>query len=208
MFDTETLIRATVAVIAICNPIGMAPVFLSMVAGATRQEKVRAATSASLATLVILTGAALIGRFILELFGISMGAFRVAGGLVIVLMGLEMLGGHSARAQDEKSTQTDTADDLLVPFVMPMVAGPGAITTVITLSVAYNWPAGAPVVAIVASLITAVVLWLTLWLAIANEKLITPRGQRILTRFMGLILVAIGAQLLMGGAREFFFPPG
>jgi multiple antibiotic resistance protein len=202
----EAYLQALIALLAIANPVGAAPIFLGIVQGFSREQKHVAALRASLAVFAILAVAAIAGQAILSLFGISLPAFRAAGGLVIVLMGLEMLRGEPTRVQRDPEDPQTAEGEILVPFAMPLVAGPGAITTVITLAVAHRvgYFKLLPLVALVGSLGVAVVLWLILRVTIDNERLLGERGQRILTRFMGLILVAIGFQLGLDGVREFF----
>jgi len=190
-------------VLAIANPVGSAPLFLLFVDGLSPAEKRRAAGVASLAVLVILAGSALAGRSVLALFGLQMASFQAGGGLVITLMGLEMLRGEPTRIHSEVPGDEGPQDRVLVPFAMPLVAGPGAITTVITLAVTQS-TAGLPLEALVASFVTAFVLWMMLLLVIAQERLITPRVRRLFTRFMGLILLAIGCQLGLLGIKSFF----
>jgi multiple antibiotic resistance protein len=191
------------AVLAIANPVGSAPLFLLFVDGLSRAEKRRAASLASSAVLAILAVSALAGRKVLALFGLQIASFQAAGGLVIALMGLEMLRGEPTRLHSEAPGDEDPRDRILVPFAMPLVAGPGAITTVITLAVTES--AGPlPLEALVASGVTALVLWVMLLLVIAQERLITARVRRLFTRFMGLILLAIGFQLGLQGVKSFF----
>ncbi|HJV26244.1 MAG TPA: MarC family protein [Aromatoleum sp.] len=197
-------LQAFVSLLAITNPIIAAPLFLGIVAGMPVAGKRRAAGQAAMAVLAILAGAAIGGRYILELFGISLDAFRTAGGLVIILVGLEMLRGSPSEIQRDEASPDDAQDRIVVPFAMPLVAGPGAITTAITLSVAYPSRLYLPVIALFASIATAIVLWLVLRLALVRQRLATPRVERIFTRFMGLILVAIGFQIGMLGIRDFF----
>jgi multiple antibiotic resistance protein len=199
---SEQLLQAVAAVIAIANPVGSAPLFLLFVDGLSRAEKRQAAGQASFAVLAILGVSALAGRRVLTLFGLDIASFQAAGGLVIALMGLEMLRGEPTQIHSEVPGDEDPRDRILVPFAMPLVAGPGAITTVITLAV--TSPGTLPVEALVASVLTAFVLWLMLLLVIAQERLITPRVRRLFTRFMGLILVAIGFQLGLRGIKGFF----
>lgn len=199
----EAYLQALVALLAIANPIGAAPIFLGIVQGLDPAQKRAAAVRASLSVFAILAASAILGHAILALFGISLSAFRAAGGLVIVLMGLEMLRGDATRVQHEPDRFSTADDELLVPFAMPIVAGPGAITTVITLAVTHR-TGHLPLVALAGSAGLAVLLWLTLWVMVSNERLIGMQGQRILTRFMGLILVAIGFQLGLDGVRDFF----
>lgn len=197
-------LQAFVSLLAITNPIIAAPMFLGIVADVPIAARRRAAGQAAMAVLAILAGAAVGGRYILELFGISLDAFRTAGGLVIILVGLDMLRGSPSGIQQDQASPEDAQDRIVVPFAMPLVAGPGAITTAITLSVAYPSRLYLPVIALLASVTTALVLWLVLRLALARQRLATPRIERIFTRFMGLILVAIGFQIGMLGIRDFF----
>ena len=140
----------------------------------------------------------------MQSFGISLDAFRTAGGLVIILVGLEMLRGSPSGIQTDEASPDDPRDRIFVPFAMPLVAGPGAITTAITLSVTYPSRLYLPVIALAAAVACALVIWLTLRLALIRERLVSPRAERIFTRFMGLILVAIGFQIGMLGIRDFF----
>ena len=193
----EDLVRPIIAVLAIANPLGAVPLFLSLTEDRGTGERRRAAFRAALAALG--------GRAILATFGISILAFRAAGGLVILLMGLEMLRGFPTRVQHDRPPDTD--DAIVIPLAMPLIAGPGAITTVITLTTqAPGWRG--QLNAFVAVAVTAGVLLVTLLSSNWIGERIAARGQRIFLRFMGLILVSIGAELLLTGVRTFLPPPG
>jgi len=195
---------AVAALIAIANPIGAAPVFIELTAGESRTDHRRAAERASAAVLVILVAAAVGGRWLLQLLGISTDAFRAAGGLIILLMGLEMLGGHTTRLQrhDGDQAQASPDDSIFVPFAMPLVAGPGAITTVITLT-ARN-PDLAGLVEVIAAIgVTSILLLVVLYGATLIGNRFTPRAHAILLRFLGLVLAAIGVQLILDGVKAF-----
>jgi multiple antibiotic resistance protein len=198
----RSLVQAVIAVLAIADPLGAAPVFVSLTRGMQPAERARAARRAAVAVAVILMLAALGGSAVLDLFGISLPAFRAGGGLVVLLMGLEMLGGQRTRVQPEPDgTRGD--DTLLVPFAMPLIAGPGAITTVVALSArATGWRGQVDVLVAVA--LTALAVWATLRSAGWVQRKFSARAHEILLRFMGLILVAIGAQLVLSGSAEFF----
>ncbi len=198
----ESLLQDVVALLAITNPLGAIPVFLAITKRVDSGERWSAAIRAALAVAMILAVAALAGTPILKAFGISMPAFRVAGGLVILLMGLEMLRGTPTKVQHDEETKVSAADQVLVPLAMPLIAGPGAITTVITLSArAANWREVTMVLGAV--LVIATVTFLTLSSAAWLGRKIGDRGQRILLRFMGLILAAVGAQVLLSGLHSF-----
>jgi multiple antibiotic resistance protein len=202
----DELIRSTIAVLAIANPLGAAPIFLSLTEESAPAERRSAAVQTTLAVLAILTAAALTGRAVLATFGISIPAFRAAGGLVIVLMGLEMLRGSPTRVQHEPGVPLASEDAILVPLAMPLIAGPGAITTVVTLTTESPGLRG-QVTALVAVAVTAAVLLVTLLSASQLASRISARGQRIFIRFLGLVLVAVGAQLLLTGVQTFFAQP-
>lgn len=196
------LLQHVVALLAISNPLGAAlPVFLGITAQLSAAERTSAARRAALTVTTILAVVAVAGRLILSAFGISMPALQAAGGLVILLMGLEMLHGTPSRVQHDQVEQS-TEDRLLVPLAMPLLAGPGAITTVLTLSSgAETWRDTAELLVAVA--IVGIVIGIVLASAARIGRLMGPRGQRILVRFMGLILAAVGAEILLEGVFTF-----
>lgn len=198
----EEFVRSFVALIAILNPVGAVPVFVSLMGGAEPRVRAKNARVAALTVLVILLLSALAGRWVLAAFGLSLSALRAGGGLVIVLMGLEMLRGQPTAVQHDTAPES-TADTIVVPFAMPTLAGPGSIATAITLAadkrgVEHVLTVGA------AGVLASFVVFLTLLGAGYFERVMSPRAQRILLRFMGLILVSLGAQFMLGGAKEFW----
>lgn len=197
-----TLLQDIVALLAISNPLGALPVFLAITESVTPAERLRAALRVAFAVTTILAVVALAGRPILTAFGVSMPALRAAGGLVILLMGLEMLHGAPTKVQHDQGEQESTADRILVPLAMPLLAGPGAITTVLTLSSRVEtWSE----TMMLLTAVVAVGATIAIILASATRlgSLMGSRGQRILLRFMGLILAAVGAELLLAGVYSF-----
>lgn len=194
----ESFAQATIAVVAIANPLGAAPIFLGVTEGVGDAERSRLAVRATLAVFFILVASTLVGRPLLSALGISLPAFRAGGGLIILLMGLEMLRGQRTRVQDPRKLDEDVEDTVMVPFAMPMVAGPGAITTVITLA---SHEGRAPVLVVIAAIAAmCVFLFVVLRSATWLDRRISQRSQRIFLRFMGLILVAMGVQFVADGA--------
>jgi multiple antibiotic resistance protein len=195
------LLPDIVALLAISNPLGALPVFLAITEGLTPAERTRAAVRAAIAATVILAVVVLGGRPILAAFGISMPALQAAGGLVILLMGLEMLHGAPTRVQHDEENQQST-DRVLVPLAMPLLAGPGAITTVLTLSARIqSWRN--TMMLLVAVAVVGTTIGIVLASGAPLGRLIGSRGQRILLRFMGLILAAVGAEILLAGVYTF-----
>ncbi|MEZ4255486.1 MAG: MarC family protein [Polyangiales bacterium] len=198
----EQFVRSVIALLAILNPIGAVPVFLSLGGMNDTASRLRAARTAAFAVCTILLLSAVAGRWVLAGFGLELSALRAGGGLVIVLMGLEMLRGEPTRVQHDNSNST-TNDNVVVPFAMPTVAGPGAITTAITLAANRRGLDHAAMTG--ATIVTAsAIVFAVLVLASRVERFMNPRAQRILLRFMGLILVSLGAQFVLGGAYDFW----
>ena len=200
--DSGTLLQAMIALIAIANPIAAVPVFLSLVPASDAPAQRQAANRVALAVFAILTGAVLIGRPVLEMFGVSFAAFRVGGGLVVTLTGLDMLRSGHGELTDEAVVAT-ARHQLIVPVAMPLIAGPGTIITAMTMA-ARAASAGKPTMVLVAVAVVAIVVWAVLALAGLLQQRVGTRGQAIVSRFMGLVLVAIGAQLVLGGIADFF----
>jgi len=201
--DVRDFLQATIALIAIANPFAALPVFLSLVTTDDQAAQRAAAHRVALAVFAILAGAVLVGRFVLELFGISFAAFRVGGGLVVVLTGLDMLRRQEPTPQDAVAAASNPADQLIVPMAMPLIAGPGTIITAMTMA-ARTTGGLVPWMVLIAVAVVAAVVWLVLALAGLVQRRIGTRGEAIVVRFMGLVLVAVGAQLVLGGIAEFF----
>lgn len=198
-------LHATVALVAMVNPLEAAQFFPTFTQGATPAQLRQAALKATFYAFTILTVSALVGRYILMAFGISTSAFQAAGGLVIMTVGFRMLWGEAQTAKEPSAANVNPAESvgLLVPFVMPIVTGPGAITTAITLTTRdEGWMNLLLVLG--AILLNAVILWFSLRASVMMEKWLSVRAQKLISRFMGLILLAIGAQMAMSGVRTFF----
>ncbi len=205
MSFVQTVVFMAVPLIAMVNPVAEVGLFLSLVGKNAPGERYGAALKASLGVFFVLTIAAAGGLQMLALLGIEVSAFRAAGGLLLVVMGLEMLQGREPEAHGAERGSDDAEDALWVPLVMPLLAGPGAIVTTVTLAVRevyFVWLI--PVATMVAIASTAIVVYLVFALAGFVATHLHGRGTRILTRFSGLILVAIGFQMGFTGIEEFF----
>jgi len=201
--ELGTVLQAMIALIAIANPLAAVPVFHSLVPAGDPLARRQAATRVAFAVLAILTGAVLGGGLVLDVFGVSFAAFRVGGGLVVTLTGLDMLRTRHAEPDD---AVTPSADQLIVPVAMPLIAGPGTIITAMTMaaraaSVGRTW------FVLISVAVVAVVVWIVLVLSGWLQQRLGARGQAIVVRFMGLVLVAIGAQLVLAGVAAFFALP-
>ncbi|MDB4898354.1 MAG: multiple antibiotic resistance MarC-related protein [Gemmatimonadetes bacterium] len=194
------------SVLFIVDPIAVVPTYLVITQGQSAVQRRKTAVRACIAATVILVTFSVAGKLIFEMFGITLPAFRIAGGLILWLVAMDMLhGNRSTQEGSPEIAEGRMKDDVAVtPLAMPMLAGPGAISTVMVLSgEAHTTP---QMVAVYGSiLLTAFVAWLTLRV---GERLVARMGQtgiRVMTRIMGLLLAAIAVQFVITGVREALF---
>lgn len=201
------------SILFIVDPFAVIPTFLAMtVRDAPAQRRVLARRGAWTCAIT-LTAFALGGSMIFKIFGITIGAFKIAGGVLIGLNALDMV---QARRSQQRETPVETAegiekDDIgIMPLGVPMLAGPGAISTVMVLALGAKSPAAT--VAVYGSiLLTAVITYFVLSGATLVERRLGQTGMRILTRLMGLVLSAIAVQFIIDGIKlsfESFLPRG
>jgi multiple antibiotic resistance protein len=176
--------------------------FARIEAGQPRAALLADATKAALAVLAILVVAALVGARVLQVFGVSLDAFAVAGGGVLSWIGFTMLRGNSAPAQDPSKEGADEKRSI-TPLIL-FAASPGTITGVITLAIGHA-KLHLPVTALVAVAVATAVMWIVMVL-MARGGNHAPGGflRDTATRFMGLIIVAMGVQFALTGVRSFF----
>jgi len=200
-------LQAIVTLLALINPVMCATIFMRVAGTQPRQVQVACATRAALTVLVILGLAALLGARILHVFGVSLDAFSVAGGGVLGWIGFSMLSGSTS---DDHQPQLNTApppQTSLTPLIL-FAASPGTITGVITLAVSHSKLA-IPVTALVAVAIGTAIMWLALVFTIRLNSHGKHGGSTTfvrdtVTRFMGLIVIAMGVQFVLTGILSFF----
>lgn len=201
----QTIFFAAAPLIAMTNPVAEVPLFLHLVEGRSSREAHRAAIGVSVGVWAILCLAAVGGLQFLNLLGIQLASFRAAGGLLLVVMGLEMLQGEEPESRSARRTPDDAQDALWVPLTMPLLAGPGAIVVTVSLTVRDPYMIWVvPSATVVAITLASLAVYAVLAMASFVGAHIHRRGTRILTRFSGLILVAIGFQMGFTGIAEFF----
>ena len=189
---------------SIVDPIGVVPVFLALVGGADRQEQRRTAAGATVTATVVLSVFAASGTAIFHFFGITIPAFKVAGGILLFSMALEMMRAKtsSVKSTPEETSDAHTKEDLaIVPIGIPLLSGPGAIATVIVW--ASRAHGVAQMLALYASIgLVALLTLLTLLFAGRVVKLFGKTGINVVSRIMGLILAATAAQFVIDGWRD------
>ena len=200
----EQHLQAIVTVLSLVNPLICGVMFAQIEAGQTRAIRITDATKAALAVLVILLVAALAGARVLQIFGVSLDAFSIAGGGVLTWIGFSMLRGNSPQARDP--SKDGAAEKRSLTPVILFAASPGTITGVITLAVAHAKLA-LPVTALVAVAVAVAVMWVAMLLVARGGPRASGAGNLLhdmVTRFMGLIVLAMGVQFALTGFRNFF----
>jgi multiple antibiotic resistance protein len=191
------------SIVFIVDPLTAVPTFLAMTARDTLETRRLMARRGAWTCAITLTAFALGGSLIFRLFGITIGAFKIAGGVLIGLNALDMV---QARRSQQKETAVEKAEGIekedvgIMPLGVPMLAGPGAISTVMVLAGAAKSIA-ATVAVYAAIALTAVLCYLTLAAATRLERRLGQTGMRILTRLMGLVLCAIAVQFIIDGIK-------
>lgn len=195
------------AVFFVVDPFTAVPLFLTMTSGDDPRRKRATARKAALTVAVVLLVFAVAGGLIFQLFGISIGAFRVAGGLLLFLMAVDMLQAHRShtRTSDvEVAEGTDMAETGIVPLGLPMLAGPGAIATVTVLMSSARGSAGKAAIVLACVIITSLITYAVLCGAARLARTLRTTGLHVLNRIMGLILAAVAVQFVATGLRELF----
>lgn len=205
---TELLSFAVVtfsAIFFVVDPLAIIPVFLAMTSGDSLAKKRRTARKAAVATSITLLLFAGAGSLIFEVFGITLGAFKIAGGALLFLMALDMMKATSSKVRvkpEEEQEGVERDEVAIVPLTIPMLAGPGAIaTTMVVTSKADGRPLYLAVIAVVI-LVTGALTWLVLRSALLIEQRLGTTGLNVLTRVMGLLLAAVAVQFIVDGAGE------
>lgn len=190
------------ALVAVLDPFMAIPVYLGMRAGRSEAEHLRLARLATLIVLGVLVGAALGGDAALSFIGTSMASFRVAGGLVLLLMALAMLNSKIGDARP--AALENDGDDLanVVPLAIPLLAGPGAISTVMIAADGGGWLHRTVVIA--AIVLVCLILWLMLRLALPISRRLGAAGFNIANRLLGLLLAAIAVESMADGLKALF----
>lgn len=205
MLTVESLFNAFVTLLVTIDPPGLAPLFLALTPGMTRAQRGQVGLRASIIGFLVLAVFAVAGASILAIFGITLPAFRVAGGLLLFYIAFEMV---FERRQDRKEKSADVAitrdhihNIAAFPLAIPLIAGPGAISATVLIS--GSFPTFAGQVALIAIILAAILItWLVFILAERVDRFLGHTGRSILTRLLGVILAALAIQFVADGIRE------
>jgi multiple antibiotic resistance protein len=193
------------AVFFIVDPFAATPTFLAITAGYERSRRKQVARRAALTCLVFLSVFATIGKYVFRLFGITIPAFKLGGGLLLLLVALDMLQARRSRTRETPEEQSDACthtDDVgIIPMGIPMLAGPGSLSTVMVLvGQGRSWKDAIPVLLGIA--ITSGVAYIVLASADRVGAFLGDIGIRVLTRLMGLMLTAIAFQFFVSALAD------
>ncbi len=189
-----------VSIFFIVDPLAAIPAFLTMTAGDSFNKRREMALKSSIASTTILIVFATAGELIFKFFGVTLPAFRIAGGIVLGLSALEMLRADrpSRESKEEIREGIEKVDISITPLAIPLLAGPGAISTVMVLThQAASWKATVPVY--VAVVLTGVATYVLLSSSAYIQRVLGTTGILVLSRLMGLVLATIAVQFVLDG---------
>jgi multiple antibiotic resistance protein len=198
--------RFTTALLVILDPFVAIPLFLALTQGQDGRQRLRVAFITSVAVAAVLVSAAVFGDRLLSFIGTSLASFRVGGGIVLLLMSLAMLRARSDTLRttySEKKSAEEMSSIAVVPLAIPMLAGPGAISTVIIQMQRSDAPLH-PFMVIGCILLVCLLLWLVLSLALQIGTALGRIGMSIIERLFGLLLAAISVEIIANGLRGLF----
>nr|WP_247663207.1 YchE family NAAT transporter [Shewanella sp. MMG014] len=199
-------VKFFLGLVAIINPVGLLPVFVSLTSHQTEEERNHTGKVANFAVVVILLVTIFIGQHILNMFSISLSAFRIAGGSLIAIIAMSMLQGKLSpvkRNQEEDREASGMESVAVVPLALPLMAGPGAISSVIVFASDHN-----KLIDLIGMSITVVVFGLMSFalfrMAPIIFKILGTTGINVITRLMGLLMLSIGIEVVAAGLKGLF----
>ncbi|RJO69646.1 MAG: NAAT family transporter [Myxococcales bacterium] len=204
MDNSLDYIKTFIGIFAIVNPLGAVPLFIGMTEGQDAKLRRAIARTATLTSTVVLIGAVFIGQALLNFFGVSIGSFRIAGGILLLLTAISMLHGQRSRTKVTPGEEEEAASKesiAIVPLAIPLLAGPGAISTAIL----YGYQAvglADNLYVVAACAATGALTYVSLMLAEPIGRALGKTGINIFTRLFGILLAALGVEFIIGGLMQ------
>jgi len=203
--DWTFALVALSAVFFVIDPLANVPIFLTITSGDSVEQRRSTALRAAIAAWIILCVFALAGGVIFKLLGISLGAFKIAGGIMLLLMSIDMMRAQPSptRTTEEEQAEGKKKDDVAIfPLAIPMLAGPGAIAAVTVLMSRAEWRPIPTAAVFVAVTVTCLASWLLMRSAASADKYLPKTVLRAFERIMGLLLAAVAVEFVAGGVRD------
>ncbi|MFW8636129.1 MarC family protein [Cribrihabitans pelagius] len=204
MIDTAFLITSFVTLFVIVDPIGLTPVFLALTQGMPPARRRSIAVRAIVTSAFILALFTAFGEAVLGFIGISMPAFRIAGGVLLFLTALDMLFERRNKRREDRSEEEEFDDPSVFPLAIPLIGGPGSIATVILLAGQQPGFTGFAMVMGVVLAVLAILLGMCLFSGML-ERMLGKTGITVVTRLLGMLLAALSVQFVLDGLRAFGF---
>lgn len=204
--DLAYLFKIGIALFAIVNPIGSVPLFISATDGWDRKQKLRTTNIVALTVFLVLAVSALFGEGILDFFSITIPSFQVGGGILILLIAINMLHAkqsHAKQTPEEAKTMEERDVIAIVPLSIPLLAGPGAISSMI-IAAQESKTLVTQLTLLIPIFVVVLLVWLTLQLSNYIAEKLGTIGINIVTRLMGLILAAMAVEFIAHGLSGLF----
>lgn len=206
LFDFPIFVKFFIGLFALVNPVGIIPVFISMTSYQTAAARNKTNMTANLSVAIILWTSLFLGDGILQLFGISIDSFRIAGGILVVTIAMSMISGKLGEDKQNKQEKSETAireSVGVVPLALPLMAGPGAISSTIVWGTRFHtlpYLVGFTL----AIALFAFCCWGLFRIAPWLVRLLGQTGINVITRIMGLLLMALGIEFIVTGIKAIF----
>ena len=213
-FDFPVYFKFFIGLFALVNPVGIIPVFISMTSYQTAAARNKTNLTANLSVAIILWISLFLGDTILQLFGISIDSFRIAGGILVVTIAMSMISGKLGEDKQNKQEKSETAvrESIgVVPLALPLMAGPGAISSTIvwgtryhSISYLFGFFVAIALFALCCWGLFALCCWGLFRMAPWLVRVLRQTGINVITRIMGLLLMALGIEFIVTGIKGIF----
>ncbi|HEU4708944.1 MAG TPA: YchE family NAAT transporter [Methylophilaceae bacterium] len=206
MIDWAYLFKIGLALFAIVNPIGTVPIFISATQGWPAEDRDQTARTTTITVFLVLVSSIFFGERILDFFGIGIPSFQVGGGILLMLIAISMLQGrasHVRQTPEEAQEVTDREAIAVVPLSIPLLAGPGAISSMI-IAAQQSGSFWGHVTLIMPVIVVCLLIWSTLRLSVNIAHRLGTIGINIVTRLMGLVLAAMAVEFIAHGIQGLF----
>ncbi|MBR7059107.1 MAG: NAAT family transporter [Neisseriaceae bacterium] len=200
------IIKIMIALIVLVNPISAIPMFLSLTADDSRKERQKIARTSAIAIFCGIAFFAIAGTTLLKIMNISIGAFQVGGGILVLLIAIAMMNAkpHPTKTNDEEHLEAGNKESIaVVPLTIPLLIGPGSISTIIIYaSSAENWWGITQI--IIAGSIVAILCYISMIFADKLTQILRQTGINIINRVMGMLLAAVAVEIITAGIKSLF----
>lgn len=198
--------KTFISLLVIVNPIGAIPLFIGLTPNQSEFEKKRTIRLASIAVALVLLISGFIGEHVIRFFGISIASFQVGGGILVLLVAVSMLNAQVSPSRQTREEQTEAENKIniaVVPLAIPLLTGPGSISTVIIYAQkATHWSQYLTIA--ISGILIGIITWAALSMAAPISRILGQTGINVATRLMGLLLAAIAVEIMSEGLLHLF----